>query len=157
MNRLLLSGDPQTLNLTFNDTNISGSGSAEIIVLDIGVDNLDNFLIQNPEDAIYFGYNLSEYQITNSGGNIVRVKDSSSNNVYIAVNSNGIIGFADGQTTLSLDGITPQINGITLTTTPINTSLITLDSVPQSNMEAGTSSTKFTKIIDGGNASSTYL
>jgi len=157
MNRLLLSGDPQTLNLTFNDTNISGSGSAEIIVLDIGVDNLDNFPIQNPEDAIYFGYNLSEYQITNSGGNIVRVKDSSSNNVYIAVNSNGIIGFADGQTTLSLDGITPQINGITLTTTPINTSLITLDSVPQSIMEAGTSSTKFTKIIDGGNASSTYL
>jgi len=157
MNRLLLSGDPQTLNLTFDDTDISGTGAAEIIVLDIGIDNLDNFPIQNPEDAIYFGYPLSEYQITNSGGNIVRVKDSSANNVYIAVNSNGIIGFADGQTTLSLDGITPQINGITLTTTPINTSLITLNSVPQSIIEAGTSSTNFTKIIDGGNASSTYL
>lgn len=156
MNRLILDGTQQSLNLTFGDTDIIGTGESETIVLDIGVNNIDNFPIQNSGDGIYFGRELSQYQITNSGGNIVRVKDSQGNNVYIAINSSGTIGFADGETTLSLDGITPQIDGNTLSTTPIDNSMISLTSLPTQIIESGSANPTFTKIIDGGDASSTY-
>lgn len=157
MNRLILSGNPQTIRLAFGDTDITSTASAEKVIVDMGVGNIDNFPIASSDDGIYFGRKLEEFEITNPGGNIVKVNDIDGNAVFIVVNTSGKIGFTDGETDIELDGITPMISGQPLSTTPLDPTTVTLSDLPSEIEEGGEAGSSFTRIIDGGNAFSQYV
>ena len=156
MNRLRLSGDSQTLNIPFDNTNIVGTGSTEKVIFNIGVDSVEVGIGDN--DEVYFGLYSDDYDITNPGGNEVVVVDPDNNTITISVGGTGKIGFADGVADLGMDSGTgqPTINGNVVSSTAFDMSSITLDSLPGDVEDAGYADPDFTKIIDGGHADSTY-
>lgn len=155
MNRLRLDGNDQIITIPFNNVNIIGTGANESVYCDIGIGNIE--VNVGDSDGIYLGKDSTDYDITSPGGNIVEVSDGS-NTVTISVSGSGQIGFVNGKTSLSIDSGTGSIlvDTTTVTSTPIDNTALSFTTLPTEIIEAGPSSSTFTKIIDGGYADSTY-
>lgn len=135
-NKLVLSGEDQTITLPF-DANIIGTNANEVIKVVAGVDA--DFSVGSG-DRVEVAGNLADYTVTASG-NTLTLTDADGNEIILAVGDTGTLAFADGSAELDfdLDTLAVTVGGVAVDDS-FDAASVTLDAADPSTV--GDSSTE---------------
>ncbi|SEI50604.1 Hemolysin-type calcium-binding repeat-containing protein [Allopseudospirillum japonicum] len=129
-NKLVLSGEDQTITLPF-DANIIGTNANETIKVVAGVDA--DFSVGSG-DRVEVAGNLADYTVTASGNTLI-LTDADGNEIILAVGDTGTLAFADGSAALDFDlaNLAVTVGGVTVDDSFDATS-VTLDATDKSTV-----------------------
>lgn len=132
-NRLRLNGTEQDITITFSDIDIVSTSAKEIVRVKANTTNVTKNI--SDEDQFFIEDDIENYEISSSGGNIVRL-EKNDKVIEISIGS-GIsqLGFKGGMANIEIDQGQPKFAGNPVTTIPFDPTGISFTPIPDHRIE----------------------